>query len=128
MVVGLTVRSRFLAMLSLSMSLCACASDVRIRVANRSDVPMTTVIVQFPSQSETYGDIPAGASTEYRAVTEAYRYAYVEATVEDKRAIIQPIDFIGETLLSSGNYTYALTYQPDAETQFGRIRLELETD
>lgn len=50
-----------------------------IRVANRSDVEIHSVVVKFPSQTEMYGKIVPGAATDYRKVDKAYGYAYIRS-------------------------------------------------
>lgn len=108
--------------------LCGCERDVMIRVANRSPVEISSVVVKFPSQTETYGHIAPGSATDYHKVNKAYSYAYIEAVVNEKQAVLQPIDYVGERLLSGGHYTYALTYNPDATEKFTRLRLQFEKD
>ena len=99
-----------------------------IRVANRSAVEMRNVVVKFPSQTEAYGDIAAGTATDYRQVSRAYRYAYVEAVIDGKQAVLQPIDYSGEPLLSGGYYTYALKYNPEAIEKHDRLLFQMEEE
>jgi hypothetical protein len=111
--------------------LCGCdkdEKDVMIRVANRSNVEIGSVLVKFPSQTEMYGHIAPGIATGYRKSSKAYSYAYIEAIVNEKQAVLQPIDYVGERLLSGGHYTYALTYNPDATEIFTRLGLQFEKD
>jgi len=108
--------------------LSGCQKDVMIRVANRSDVLMSNVVVKFPSQTETYGDIAPGSATDYRKVNRAYPYAYVEAVVSGNQAILQPIDYVGERLLAGGNYTYELTHNPRASDKYGRLELHMKKE
>ena len=51
----------------------------------------------------------AGAISEYRQVDAAYGYAYTEAFSNERRFILQPIDFLGEKFLKPGAYTYRYT-------------------
>ncbi len=115
-------------LLILVTGLCGCQKDVMIRVANRSDVEIHSVVVKFPSQTEMYGKIVPGAATDYRKVDKAYGYAYIEAVIDGKPAVLQPIDYVGERLLSGGNYTYALTYNPSATDKHDILRFQLEKD
>ncbi len=108
--------------------LCGCERDVMIRVANRSSVEIGSVVVKFPSQTETYGYIAPGSATGYRKVTKAYSYAYIEAVINEKQAVLQPIDYVGERLLSGGHYTYALTFNPDATEKLARLSFQFEKD
>ena len=98
----------------LAVSSAGCASldgadgPVGVRVANESDVPFDRVIVGFPRERVDYGAVAAGDEAEYRFVEIAYRYAYVEVHVGDEVVRLQPVDYVGETPLDRGLYTYAL--------------------
>lgn len=104
--------------------LCGCQTGVMIRVENMGDVELRDVVVEFPSQTETYGNISPKDSTDYHRVTKAYRYAYIEATIDGTTKIIQPIDYVGERRLSGCNYTYLLRFNLIEES----FRLELRKD
>lgn len=117
----------FVLMLSFMLSLGACGKP-RIRVANDSDTAMADVVVRFPSQSERYGTIPAHGTTEYREVERAYSYAYIEATVNGERAVLQPIDFVGEKLLDGGKYTYGLDVNEKAASRHELLRFRFVSE
>ena len=89
------------------------AGGVEIRIANRSDVDFDRVDVTFPADEVSYGAVAKGAASDYRRVKEAYRYALVVATAGGETYRFQPIDFVGETLLEPGRYTYALSTDPN---------------
>jgi hypothetical protein len=108
--------------------LCGCRKEVMIRVANRSDVELRDVVVRFPSQTERYGDIPPGKTTEYRKVSKAYSYARIRAVIDGKEVVLQPTDYVGERLLSGGNYTYSLRHDPKATDKRNSLWLELERE
>ncbi|WFB37576.1 hypothetical protein P3T73_07360 [Kiritimatiellota bacterium B12222] len=113
-------------MLVMAICLCGCQTEVMIRIENRSDVELKGVIVQFPSQTENYGDILPGQATEYREIDKAYGYAYVEAWINGDEAVLQPEDYVGEKLLSGGNYTYVLRHNNEATEKWNRLRLVME--
>lgn len=102
--------------------------EIKIRIANRSNVPIEKVRVQFPSQTEEYGNIRPREVSEYRVVKESYRYAYIEAVVEGKRAVLQPIDYVGEKKLRSGSYTYELSINQKATSEYDRLKLACRKD
>jgi len=104
--------------------LCGCQTSVMIRVQNVGDVELRDVVIEFPSQTEPYGNISPKDSTDYHKVTKAYRYAYIEATIDGTTKIIQPIDYVGERRLSGGNYTYRLKFDLTKES----LKLELRKD
>ena len=84
--------------------------------------------MQFPSQTEEYGNIPPREATEYRVVKESYRYAYIEAVVGGKRAVLQPIDYVGEKKLGPGEYTYELSINQKATSEYDRLMLVCRKD
>jgi hypothetical protein len=99
----------FFALLLMGCASAGTSSDpVQIRVANESDVRFDQVIVNFPDQEENYGAIEAGGVSTYRQVGEAYRYAHIQVRIGQRDLVMQPMDFVGESLLTSGRYTYVL--------------------
>ena len=90
--------------------------DVEIRVANRSDRDFERVVATFDPDRVDYGAVAKGATSEYRKVQQAYRYALVEVTAGGQTFRFHPIDFVGETLLEPGRYTYALNIEPSDNT------------
>jgi hypothetical protein len=100
------------------------AANPEIRVANRSQTNFTSVRVGFPSGDVEYGPLAAGAASAYESVERAYRYAFVEVMIGDRRLVMQPIDYVGETPLGGGRYTYAIGLSEGGD----RLTLELETD
>jgi hypothetical protein len=84
------------------------APAVQIRIRNGTNVDFDSVEVRFPNQTGRFGAVAVGETSGYRRVNGAYRYAYVEARAGDKRYVVQPIDYVGESLLAEGRYTYSL--------------------
>lgn len=97
--------------------------EVDVRVANASSFDFQRVEVHFPEDEVNYGSVAAHRSTEYRRVSKAYGYAYIEVDVGGQELRIQPIDYVGESLLRSGRYTYELNL-----TVEGYLTLELRKD
>lgn len=110
---------------------------VDIRVRNASEVLMQDVVVVFPdddgngdpvepadaeSGEVVYGTVEPAAVTPYRTIARAYRYARVALTADGQEAVLQPVDYVGESLLEPGHYTYELHYQE------GSLSLELVRD
>ena len=82
--------------------------DVEIRIQNASSFPFQRVVVVFPEDEVSYGSIRANSASAYRDVSKAYRYAYIEVEIGGEELVIQPIDYVGESLLEPGRYTYIL--------------------
>lgn len=97
--------------------------DVEVRVANASSFDFQRVEVSFPEDEVNYGAVAAHRSSGYRRVSKAYGNAYVEVEVGGEELRIQPIDYVGESLLRPGRYTYELNL-----TVEGYLTLALRTD
>ena len=99
------------------------SGDIRVRVANRSSFAFDRVEVVFPEDAMNYGAINPGDVSRYANVSAAYRYAYIEVEIDGEELKIQPIDYVGETPLEAGRYTYTLNV-----TIEGYLTLELRED
>lgn len=86
--------------------LSAGAETVQIRVQNGSGVAFEGMVVNFVGQEVDYGMVPAGQSTAYETISEAYHYASFRIEAEGEVYEIMAIDYVGETPLPAGNYTY----------------------
>lgn len=82
---------------------------VCIRVENTSDISFDSFEVNFSGQQIQYGSLGVGQISDYRRVDATYSYAFTEAFSDERRFILQPIDFVGEKHLPPGNYTYRYT-------------------
>ncbi|MGB3297198.1 MAG: hypothetical protein WBA76_02935 [Phormidesmis sp.] len=100
-------------------------NSLMISVANTSNIEMKNIVItydsldnsgsnQFHSQPEAYGDLAPGEVTDYHTVGASYSYAPMEATIKGKRIRLGVTDFVGESLIPNGNYTYNLAYDPSA--------------
>jgi len=100
-----------------SMTLHGCAEKPvthRLRLINNGDYLITDLIVVFPKDQLEFGDIKAGAITEYKDVPNGvYRYAAYKYELNGK-VITQPvIDWVGETPLEGVSFTYTIVYDPN---------------
>ncbi|SFU14145.1 hypothetical protein SAMN04489724_4322 [Algoriphagus locisalis] len=91
----------------------SCADDpepdgVLIRVENNSEVDFKDVIVNSGSGDVAFGTIRDGKKSNYMAFESAYRYGFVSLLADEKELRIQPRDYVGETPLEIGFYTYKL--------------------
>lgn len=83
--------------------------QVLIRIENSSSYNMNRTKVHFPEKKIMYGRILSGRKSSFKDVGKAYRYAYIETTVNDIKLVLQPIDYVGETPLEPGLYNYRLS-------------------
>lgn len=81
---------------------------VLVRVKNTSAFAYDDVKVGFPSGMVEYGRLEPGAATVYRDAGTVYRYAYVSIESQGRNWVLQPIDYVGETPLEGGRWTYEL--------------------
>ncbi len=79
-----------------------------IRIHNASEYDFLRVEVNTYDEPKNYGTIKSDEKARYKTFEVAYRYAYVRLFVDENEFIIQPIDFVGETPLGSGKFTYVL--------------------
>jgi hypothetical protein len=117
-----TVLGLFLAVMSCD-SPFSPTGDVQVRVSNESSFAFGDVEVTFPENHVDYGVVAANGVSEYRRVTKAYGYALIVVQVGGEELRIQPIDYLGESLLPPGRYTYALNV-----TIEGQLTLDLRDD
>lgn len=98
--------------------------SVRIRVHNQSSSKMNDIVIDFvspedeahinlTSQKEEYGSLDPAEMSDYRIVGSTYGYAPMEMLINEEKIRRGVIDFVGESTIPNGNYTYALTYGPD---------------
>ncbi len=102
------MRKLFIALFALSL-LTSCSSDdadapVEIRVSNDSTFTFDEILVS----NKTYGSLAPGEDSQYQDYAVAYRYDYIRLVIAQDTVTYQPIDFVGETPLSGGKYTYSL--------------------
>ena len=98
----------------------ASGGPVEIRILNASRVDFDAVMVKFPLETKDYGPLKTGELSHYQTVSSAYRYAYAEMTNGDELYVLQPIDFVGESLLTPGHYTYEITVNQLDKPAVGR--------
>lgn len=94
---------------------------VNIRIKNNSSLLFDAVIVG--DALEPHENVAPGDFSTYFMYEEAYRYAYIEINSGEETFILQPIDFVGETPLPIGFYTYELDV-----TESGDVLLEFVVD
>lgn len=97
-------------------SLFSCSDDeatneVNIRLANNSE---------FKFEDATYnginfGDIVPGKKTEYKLFENQYSYGSVNITIDGEQYKWQPFDFVGESLLEDGDYTFEYSFDNDSK-------------
>lgn len=95
--------------------------SVNVRIKNNSSIVFDEVIVG--TALEPHLNITPGSYSPYFLYEEAYRYAYIEIASGEETFVLQPIDYVGETPLPIGLYTYELDV-----TESGEVILEFVVD
>lgn len=113
-----------LLLLALPLLFTACDKDkvVLIRIENATGHDITDIFVSGPENDHEYGSLKAGKNSDYKVYEKAYRYAFCTFKIGDVPFTIQPIDFVGESLLKPGKYTYRLMIS-DLDTPWASMEL-----
>ncbi|GGG10690.1 hypothetical protein GCM10011344_09210 [Dokdonia pacifica] len=80
-------------------------TEVQIRLANISEFDYTNITIR---NGISYEDLEAGEVSEYQTFESSYSYMFVQLVANQDTLFIQPIDFVGESLIRGGNYTYEI--------------------
>ena len=94
----------FICLFSLLAVSCSKEDELLIRVINVSEYNYENVIIN----SENFGDINADERSDYIAFEMAYRYSYIDLEINGEGFTQIPIDYVGETPLSNGKYSYLI--------------------
>jgi hypothetical protein len=95
----------------------------RLRIVNSGSQDITGLRVLFPgpiADAEAarveFGDVAAGATTEYRTVPGGvYRYAAYEYTIDSRPVNQAVVDWVGESPLKGAKFTYRIELDPNKE-------------
>ncbi|MDH3457865.1 MAG: hypothetical protein OER90_13585 [Gemmatimonadota bacterium] len=83
-------------------------SGVLVRLVNASIVTMTRATLYTSEGPVSFQDLEAGAASPFISVSVAYRFATTEVVAATDTFRLQVIDFVGETPLEPGLYSYVL--------------------
>lgn len=79
-----------------------------VRVENRSTLVFDEVRYWAANNELTYTDLGAGSASPYVEASGAYGYTTTMVVVGSDTLRLQVIDYVGETPLADGRYTYVL--------------------
>ena len=99
-------------------------NEVKIRLSNLSQYDFHNIIVNTTTGYVNFEDLNSGQKSEYKKFDKAYSYSFVELEIDGETYTLQPIDYVGETLLKNGNYTYQLDAN-DTYDQYTKLSLTL---
>jgi hypothetical protein len=85
----------------------------QLRIINKGSAYIHNLTVIFPENNIAFGDVPAGATTDYRLVSNGvYNYAAYRY-FQNGQEITQPvIDWVGENPRAGKLFTYVIQYDP----------------
>lgn len=89
---------------------------IRVKNVSSHDYQNVTLI------NQTISTISSGQKSSYYIFEEAYEYGYIELDVDGATYKLIPIDFVGESPLKNGKYTYEI----DADLMRGGDVLSLK--
>ncbi|SFJ22583.1 hypothetical protein [Olleya namhaensis] len=99
------------------------STKVNIRITNISDNVFCNVVLI----DMNCGIIEQNQSSCYRAFESGYNYSFIELEIDGNTYTIQPIDFVGETPLENGYYTYQINTN-DSNQQYEKLTLTFVED
>lgn len=82
-------------------------NGINIRIKNNNSFIYDRVAVS--GTEEVYENVAAGEFSDYLVYEDAYQFASITITAGEQSYNLQIIDFVGETPLGLGFYTYELT-------------------
>lgn len=123
------MKRHLLFLLALLLSVVACSDNdaeqeldpgsVNIRIRNTSESNYKDVFVNTSGGEFNYGNINSSHATDYQEFESAYSYAYIRLYVGDHEYTLRPIDYVGETKLENGKYTYEIEPWSDEQGYHG---------
>ena len=98
-------------------ALAAEVETVQLRVTNAGNQTIEDLTVMFPLNKIYFGDVPAGATTEYLDVSGGvYRYAAYSFSVDGELQSRPVTDFFGEMPVEGTRFTYVLRFEDGFRT------------
>jgi hypothetical protein len=95
-----------------------------LRLSHASSYNFENIVVNTSYGHVAYDDLDSGESTKYKAFEIAYSYAFIELTIDGEIYRFQPEDYVGETPLKWGKYTYQINLT-DTQKEYYELGLEL---
>ena len=100
------------------------APELNIRLSNISQFEFQNIVVNTSTGNTNFGNIGSQQKTSYKTFQSAYKYAFVELQIDGETYTLQPTDYVGETPLENGNYTYQIDAN-DSHERYGKLSLTL---
>lgn len=85
----------------------SCRAQVSLTITNASKEDFKSLKVNIRGHEYEFKDLPAGANVKIK-VDNTYHYFYAKALTSKDTLVLQPIDFVGEKLITSGKFEVKL--------------------
>ncbi|MGO1728255.1 MAG: hypothetical protein ACTHY4_01485 [Flavobacteriaceae bacterium] len=99
-------------------------SGLKIRLSNVSEFDFENITLKTHQNNVSFDDLNSGQKTNYKEFELAYRYAFVELDINGETYTYRPMDYVGETQLENGHYTYEINVD-DLDNQSNQLILKL---
>jgi len=97
---------KYLFSLLIIFTLLSCSKDTTVNIRLKNVSSSTFESTTF--KNENYGELAPGQLSEYKQFESSYRYASFSVVADGQTFDWNPIDYVGEDLLKSGDYTFEL--------------------
>jgi hypothetical protein len=88
----------------------------RLRIKNQGTLPIKRLSVLFPDDEVEFGDVAAGATTDYKEVPHGvYHYSAFKLEVKGKMFTQVVSDWIGEQPMKEKAFTYMIDFSPNRD-------------
>lgn len=89
-------------------------TEIELRVLNKTPAIIYNCIVNPGALSGSYnfGQVAVDSVSNYKIFDRGYSYGYLSLTLNNNTYALQPFDYVGETPLENGKYTYKITFSP----------------
>ncbi len=82
---------------------------------------LSNVVLVWPGGQMRAASLAPGVTSDYEGHEGAYRYGALDVTINGSVRHLQPIDYVGESPLQSGRYTYVIVVP-----QAGPLSIDLQ--
>lgn len=94
----------------------------QLRITNQGSLLIHNLVVRFPDDQISFGDIPFGGTTDYQLAPHGvYRYAAYNVEVNGKLYEQPVVDWIGENPMEGEFFTYTLELDPSRWGAEGQV-------
>lgn len=93
-------------------------TGVQLRIENLCGIKLDSVWVNSPGGKQVYYNVNLGEKSGYKAFSFIYPYAYIKIFSGSQSMVLQPIDYVGETKITTGMYTYRIYFMSNFTGNF----------